>query len=163
VILSDSIEGEARDVALVHAAIAKEVLGCDRPFTKPVVILSGGETTVTLRAKGGKGGRNAEFALAAALVFDGHDIHLLAADTDGIDGSENNAGAFADGATVKRLRAAGLDPRRLLDGNDSYTAFQTTGDLFETGPTGTNVNDFRALYIASEHDPDNASTQGYGF
>ncbi len=147
VILSDSIEGESRDVALVHAAIAREVLGRNRPFEKPVVILSGGETTVTLRAKGGKGGRNGEFALAAALAIDGHDIHLLAADTDGIDGSEDNAGAFADGATVKRLRAQGLDPRRLLDGNDSYSAFQAIGDLFETGPTGTNVNDFRAILI----------------
>lgn len=146
-ILSDAIEGESRDVALVHAAIAKEVLGRNRPFAKPVVILSGGETTVTLRAKGGKGGRNGEFALAAALALDGHDIHLLAADTDGIDGSENNAGAFADGTTVRRLRAAGLDPRRLLDGNDSYTGFQAIGDLFETGPTGTNVNDFRAILI----------------
>jgi hydroxypyruvate reductase len=146
-ILSDAIEGESRDVALVHAAIAKEVLGRNRPFAKPVVILSGGETTVTLRAKGGKGGRNGEFALAAALSLDGHDVHLLAADTDGIDGSENNAGAFADGGTVKRLRAAGLDPRRVLDSNDSYSGFQAIGDLFETGPTGTNVNDFRAILI----------------
>ncbi|MBY3307806.1 glycerate kinase [Rhizobium laguerreae] len=148
VILSDSIEGESRDVALVHAAIAREAAGRGRPFAKPVVILSGGETTVTLRAKGGKGGRNGEFALALALAIDGWDgIHLLAADTDGIDGSQDNAGAFADGATVKRLRAAGLDPRRLLDGNDSYSGFQTTDDLFETGPTGTNVNDFRAILI----------------
>lgn len=146
-ILSDAIEGESRDVAQVHAAIAREVLGRNRPFAKPVVILSGGETTVTLRAKGGKGGRNGEFALAAALALDGHDIHLIAADTDGIDGSENNAGAFADGATVKRLRAAGLDPRRVLDANDSYTGFKATGDVFETGPTGTNVNDFRAILI----------------
>jgi len=146
-ILSDAIEGESRDVALVHAAIAKEVLGRNQPFLKPVVILSGGETTVTLRAKGGKGGRNGEFALAAALALDGHDIHLIAADTDGIDGSENNAGAFADGSTVKRLRAAGLDPRRVLDANDSYTGFKEIGDLFETGPTGTNVNDFRAILI----------------
>jgi hydroxypyruvate reductase len=146
-ILSDAIEGESRDVAQVHAAIAREVLGRNRPFAKPVVVLSGGETTVTLRAKGGKGGRNGEFALAAALALDGHDIHLIAADTDGIDGSENNAGAFADGATVKRLRAAGLDPRRVLDANDSYTGFKATGDLFETGPTGTNVNDFRAILI----------------
>ncbi|EJB07073.1 LOW QUALITY PROTEIN: putative glycerate kinase [Rhizobium leguminosarum bv. trifolii WSM597] len=146
-ILSDAIEGESRDVAQVHAAIAKEVLGRNRPFAKPIVILSGGETTVTLRAKGGKGGRNGEFALAAAHALDGHDIHLVAADTDGIDGSENNAGAFADGATVKRLRAAGLDPRRVLDANDSYTGFKATGDLFETGPTGTNVNDFRAILI----------------
>ncbi|ACI54755.1 Hydroxypyruvate reductase [Rhizobium leguminosarum bv. trifolii WSM2304] len=150
-ILSDAIEGESRDVALVHAAIAREVLGRNRPFPKPVVILSGGETTVTLRAKGakgGKGGRNGEFALAMALAIDGQEgIHLLAADTDGIDGSEDNAGAFADGGTVKRLRAAGLDPRRLLDGNDSYSGFAAVGDLFETGPTGTNVNDFRAILI----------------
>ncbi|EJB03042.1 putative glycerate kinase [Rhizobium leguminosarum bv. trifolii WSM597] len=148
-ILSDAIEGEARDVAQVHAAIAREVLGRNRPFPKPVVILSGGETTVTLRAKGGKGGRNGEFALAMALAIDAQEgIHLLAADTDGIDGSEDNAGAFADGGTVKRLRAAGLDPRRLLDGNDSYSGFAAVGDLFETGPTGTNVNDFRAILIA---------------
>ncbi|PDT09706.1 MULTISPECIES: glycerate kinase [unclassified Rhizobium] len=148
-ILSDAIEGESRDVALVHAAIAREVLGRNRPFSKPVVILSGGETTVTLRAKGGKGGRNGEFALAMALAIDGQQgIHVLAADTDGIDGSEDNAGAFADGGTIKRLRAAGLDARRLLDGNDSYSGFAAVGDLFETGPTGTNVNDFRAILIA---------------
>ncbi|ANM10292.1 MULTISPECIES: glycerate kinase type-2 family protein [unclassified Rhizobium] len=147
-ILSDAIEGESRDVAQVHAAIAREVLGRNRPFSKPVVILSGGETTVTLRAKGGKGGRNGEFALAMALAIDGAEgIHILAADTDGIDGSEDNAGAFADGGSVKRLRAAGLDPRRLLDGNDSYSGFAAVGDLFETGPTGTNVNDFRAILI----------------
>ncbi|ANL65535.1 hydroxypyruvate reductase [Rhizobium phaseoli] len=147
-ILSDAIEGESRDVALVHAAIAREVLGRNRPFSKPVVILSGGETTVTLRGKGGKGGRNGEFALAMALAIDGQqDIHVLAADTDGIDGSEDNAGAFADGGTVKRLRTAGLDARRLLDGNDSYSGFAAVGDLFETGPTGTNVNDFRAILI----------------
>ncbi|MBY3163810.1 glycerate kinase [Rhizobium laguerreae] len=146
-ILSDAIEGESRDVALVHAAIAKEVSGRNRPFAKPVVILSGGETTVTIRSKGGKGGRNGEFALAAALALDGHDIHLIAADTDGIDGSEDNAGAFADGTTVKRLRASELDPRRVLDTNDSYAGFKAIGDLFETGPTGTNVNDFRAILI----------------
>lgn len=148
-ILSDAIEGESRDVAQVHAAIAREVLGRNRPFSKPVVILSGGETTVTLRAKGGRGGRNGEFALAMALAINGQEgIHLLAADTDGIDGSEDNAGAFVDGGTVKRLRAAGLDARRLLDGNDSYSGFAAVGDLFETGPTGTNVNDFRAILIA---------------
>jgi len=147
VILSDSIEGEARDVALVHAAIARETRLKDRPFAKPVVILSGGETTVTLRAKGGRGGRNGEFALALALAIEGYDVHALAADTDGIDGSETNAGAFVDGKTVERLRAVGLDPRRLLDGNDSYSGFVATGDLFETGPTGTNVNDFRAILI----------------
>ncbi|MBY5878484.1 glycerate kinase [Rhizobium leguminosarum] len=147
VILSDSIEGEARDVALVLSAIAREIEARNRPFAKPVVLLSGGETTVTLRSKTGKGGRNGEFALAMALAIDGHEIIVLAADTDGIDGSEDNAGAFADGATVKRLRAAGLDPRHLLDRNDSYSGFAALGDLFETGPTGTNVNDFRAIMV----------------
>ncbi|MEZ2126458.1 MULTISPECIES: glycerate kinase [unclassified Sinorhizobium] len=146
-ILSDSIEGESRDVALVHAALAREILERNRPFQKPAVLLSGGETTVTLRAKGGRGGRNGEFALAFALASDGRALHLLAADTDGIDGSEDNAGAYADGSTVRRLRAADLDPRRLLDNNDSYSGFAAIGDLFETGPTGTNVNDFRAILI----------------
>lgn len=147
VILSDSIEGESRDVALVHAAIAREVVTRNRPFSKPVVILSGGETTVTLRGRGGRGGRNGEFALAMALAIGEQNIHVLAADTDGIDGSENNAGAFADGDTLRRLREAGIDPRKLLDTNDSYAGFEALGDLFVTGPTGTNVNDFRAILI----------------
>ncbi|MBL0937212.1 MAG: glycerate kinase [Rhizobiaceae bacterium] len=147
VILSDAMEGEARDVALVHAAIAREVLARGRPFSRPAVLLSGGETTVTLRGRGGRGGRNGEFALAMALAIDGHAIEVLAADTDGIDGSEDNAGAFADGTTVRRLRAAGIDPREMLDRNDSYTAFSTIGDFHVTGPTGTNVNDFRAILI----------------
>jgi hydroxypyruvate reductase len=83
-----------------------------------------------------------------ALAIEGYDnIHVLAADTDGIDGSENNAGAFADGQTASRLRASGLAPRALLESNDSYTGFKAIGDLFETGPTGTNVNDFRAIFI----------------
>uniref|UniRef100_UPI003101224D glycerate kinase type-2 family protein n=1 Tax=Neorhizobium sp. EC2-8 TaxID=3129230 RepID=UPI003101224D len=146
-ILSDSIEGEARDVALVHAALAREVALRDRPFAKPAVLLSGGETTVTIRSKGGKGGRNGEFALALALAIDGHEITALAADTDGIDGSETNAGAFADGTTVRRLRAAGLDGRKLLDGNDSFSGFSGIGDVFDIGPTGTNVNDFRAILV----------------
>jgi hydroxypyruvate reductase len=147
VILSDAIEGEAREVAQVLAAVAREVEARNRPFRKPVVLLSGGETTVTLKAKGGRGGRNGEFALAMALAIDGCAIDVLAADTDGIDGSEDNAGAFADGSTIRRMRTAGLDPRRLLDKNDSYSGFSATGDLFETGPTGTNVNDFRAILV----------------
>ena len=146
-ILSDSIEGEARDVALVHAAIAREMILRDRPFARPAVILSGGETTVTVRDRGGRGGRNGEFALALGLAVDGLDVTALAADTDGIDGSETNAGAFADGATVSRLRMAGLDGRRLLSGNDSFLAFERLGDLFVTGPTGTNINDFRAILV----------------
>lgn len=147
VILSDAIEGEARDVALVHAAIGREIAIHDEPFRKPVVLLSGGETTVTLRAKGGKGGRNGEFALAAALAVEGHDIEVLAADTDGIDGSETNAGAFASGTTAARLRADSIDGRALLLAHDSYSAFSFLGDLFETGPTGVNINDFRALLV----------------
>ena len=146
-ILSDSIEGEARDVALVHAAIAREIAKHDRPFAKPAVLLSGGETTVTLRSDGGRGGRNGEFALALALAIDGLEITALAADTDGIDGSENNAGSFCDGSTTRRLIAAGQEGRALLSRNDSYTGFEATGDLFVTGPTGTNVNDFRAILI----------------
>jgi hydroxypyruvate reductase len=147
VILSDSIEGEAREVGGVHAAIAREVATRNRPFVKPVLILSGGETTVTLRAKG-KGGRNSEFLLAFAIGIDGVEgIHALAADTDGIDGSENNAGAFADGSTVARMRAAGIDAKAMLAGNNAWTAFNSVGDLFVPGPTGTNVNDLRAILI----------------
>jgi hydroxypyruvate reductase len=147
VILSDSVEGEARDVGSVHAAIAREVATRDRPFRKPVLILSGGETTVTLRAKG-KGGRNSEFLLSFAIGIDGvPGIHALAADTDGIDGSENNAGAFADDTTVASMRAAGVDAKALLAGNDAWTAFNSVGDLFVPGPTGTNVNDLRAVLI----------------
>jgi glycerate 2-kinase len=146
VILSDAIEGEARDVGRVHAAIAREVAARGRPFAKPVVILSGGETTVTLRAKG-KGGRNSEFLLATALAAEGVPFAALAADTDGIDGSEDNAGAFATGDTATRLRALGHDPAAYLAGNDAFSAFATLGDLFTPGPTGTNVNDFRAILV----------------
>lgn len=145
-ILSDAIEGEARDVGQVHAAITREVAMRDRPFARPVVILSGGETTVTLRAKG-RGGRNSEFLLATALAAEGVPFAALAADTDGIDGSEDNAGAFATGDSAARLRALGMDPAALLAGNDAYTAFLALGDLFTPGPTGTNVNDFRAILI----------------
>nr|WP_149140610.1 glycerate kinase [Gemmobacter caeruleus] len=146
VILSDAIEGEARDVARVHAAIAREVALRDRPFPRPVVILSGGETTVTLRGKG-RGGRNSEFLLALSLAAEGVPFAALAADTDGIDGSEDNAGAFATGDSAARLRAAGHDPAAFLAGNDAYSAFAALDDLFAPGPTGTNVNDFRAILI----------------
>lgn len=147
VILSDAIEGEAREVGGVHAAIAREVATRNRPFQKPVLVLSGGETTVTLRAKG-KGGRNSEFLLAFAIGINGiQGIHALAADTDGIDGSENNAGAFADGSSVSRMRAAGVDAKAMLAGNNAWTAFNAVGDLFVPGPTGTNVNDLRAILV----------------
>ncbi|WP_043613569.1 glycerate kinase [Ensifer sp. ZNC0028] len=147
IILSDAIEGEARDVGGVHAAIAREVAGRGRPFTKPVVVLSGGETTVTIRGKG-KGGRNSEFLLALALGIDGaKGVSALAADTDGIDGSEDNAGAFADDTTIARLVAQRLDAAAFLQKNDSWSAFDALGDLFKPGPTGTNVNDFRAILV----------------
>jgi hydroxypyruvate reductase len=112
-----------------------------------VALLSGGETTVSLRGRG-RGGRNTEFLLGFALAIEGLEgISALSADTDGIDGTEDNAGAFADGTTAGRLRTMGLDPARLLADNDAYTAFAALGDLFVTGPTGTNVNDFRAIIV----------------
>ncbi len=118
-----------------------------RPFALPFVVLSGGETTVTLKGAG-RGGRNAEFLLSLAIGIDGLEgVTALAADTDGIDGSEANAGAFADGTTVSRMRQKGIDPVKALLRNDAYSAFEAVGDLFFTGPTGTNVNDFRAVLV----------------
>lgn len=149
VVLSDAIEGEASEVAGVHAAIVRNVVRYEQPFKKPVVILSGGETTVTLRnGRHGKGGRNTEFLLALAQGIQGlSGIHALAADTDGIDGSEDNAGAFADGTSFSRMRAVGIDPARLLREHDAWSAFDAVDDLFVTGPTGTNVNDLRAILV----------------
>ena len=150
VILSDQIEGEARDIGQMHAAIVREIALHNSPFEKPVLLLSGGETTVTIRdGNHGKGGRNSEFLLSFALGIDGlENIHALAADTDGIDGSENNAGAFADGKTISKIRAKGGDARHLLSIHDAWSAFNLIDDLFVTGPTGTNVNDLRMVYIA---------------
>ncbi|RDE10092.1 glycerate kinase type-2 family protein [Pelagibacterium lacus] len=148
-ILSDAIEGEARDIGRMHAAIARETALRNRPFQKPVVILSGGETTVTIgNGSAGKGGRNTELLLALAHDIEGvAGIDVLAADTDGIDGSEDNAGAFADGKSLSRMRAAGVDPKAALIGHDAWSAFHASGDLFVPGPTGTNVNDFRAMLV----------------
>ena len=146
-VLSDAIEGEAREVALVHAALARQAQESGFPHPAPLVLLSGGETTVTLRHKG-RGGRNSEFALSLALAVEGLDgLTALAADTDGIDGSEDNAGAFVDGNTAAAMRAAGVDPRSALQCNDAFGAFEAIDALFHTGPTGTNVNDFRAILI----------------
>lgn len=148
VILSDQIEGEARDIGKMHAALAREVALRNRPFSRPVVILSGGETTVTIADTYGKGGRNSEFLLSFALDIEGVDgITALAADTDGIDGSEDNAGAFADGGSAARIRRAASDPRSFLARHDAWSAFHAAGDLFAPGPTGTNVNDFRVIMI----------------
>ncbi|HEY9163553.1 MAG TPA: glycerate kinase [Magnetovibrio sp.] len=147
-ILSDRIEGESRDVAEVHAAIARQVLAHGQPLQAPAVLLSGGETTVTIRGKGGRGGRNSEFLLALAVSLGGlAKVHAIACDTDGIDGSEDNAGAIIDPGTLARGAAAGLDAKAFLANNDAYTYFQGINALVMTGPTLTNVNDFRAIVI----------------
>lgn len=148
-LLSDAIEGEAKDIGLMHAAMAREIACHGQPFPPPVVLLSGGETTVTLSGgTHGRGGRNTEFLLSLARGIEGVGrIEVLAADTDGIDGSEDNAGAFADGQSLSRMRAAGIDPETAARDHDAYTAFAAADDLFVTGPTGTNVNDFRAMLI----------------
>jgi len=146
-ILSDSIEGEAREVGRVHAAIARQIAQRGQPAAAPCVLLSGGETTVTVRGRG-RGGRNAEFLLGLTLALRGHpNIHAFAGDTDGIDGSEDNAGALVGPDTLQRARAAGLDPAAVLADNDAYGLFERLGDLVVTGPTRTNVNDFRAILI----------------
>ena len=148
-ILSDRIEGEARDVALVHGALALQVAARKQPFAPPCVLISGGETTVTLRGHG-RGGRNGEFLLALADMLRGHaGIYALAADTDGIDGSENNAGALLYPDSYSRAVTRNMPPRRYLDDNDSYGYFSALGDLLLTGPTYTNVNDFRAILITA--------------
>ncbi len=147
VILGDSIEGEAREVALVHAGIARQVRRRGQPARAPAVLISGGETTVTVRGQG-RGGRNAEFLLALAVALNGEPgIHAVAGDTDGIDGTEDNAGALLDPTSIARAAARGIDARRALANNDGYGFFATLGDLIVTGPTRTNVNDFRAILI----------------
>ena len=150
-ILGDAIEGEARDVAKTMAGIALQVARRGQPVTPPCVLLSGGETTVTIRPtdpRGGRGGRNSEALLGCAVALDGAaGIWALMGDTDGIDGSEDNAGALAAPDTLARARAAGLDPRAVLERHDSYGLFQALGDLLQTGPTLTNVNDFRAVLV----------------
>lgn len=148
-ILGDALEGEARELGTALAGIALSARAHGHPIPAPCVLLSGGETTVTLRSPTpGRGGRNAECLLGATLALSATPgIHALMADTDGIDGSEDNAGAIATPDTLPRARAAGLDPRALLAAHDSHRLFATLGDLVTTGPTLTNVNDFRALLI----------------
>ena len=146
-ILGDAIEGEAREVGKVMAGIAQSCSRHGFPAQKPCVLLSGGETTVTMKGDG-RGGRNTEFLLSLALALDGAPgIHALAADTDGIDGSEDNAGAFVTPDTPPRARALGLDLRARLANNDAWSCFSELGDLLVTGPTLTNVNDFRAILV----------------
>jgi hydroxypyruvate reductase len=147
-ILGDAIEGEAHEVGKVMAGIALSVRRNRQPVAPPAVLLSGGETTVTVKGPG-RGGRNSEFLTGLALGLHGAaGVFALAADTDGIDGSEDNAGAFIAPDTLTRARAAGLDVRALLAGNDCYALFAALGDLVVTGPTRTNVNDFRAILVA---------------
>lgn len=146
-ILGDSVTGEAREVARVFAALARQVARRGQPFRPPVALISGGETTVTVRGEG-RGGRCTEFLLALALALEGERrVHALACDTDGIDGSEDNAGALLAPDTLRRARTRGLDPARFLEANDSYGLFAALGDLVVTGPTRTNVNDYRVLLV----------------
>jgi hydroxypyruvate reductase len=152
-ILSDEMEGESREVGKVHAALARAVAQRGEPFARPCVILSGGETTVTVRplAAGeprGRGGRAGEFCMGLALALQGQPgVWALAAETDGIDGMEENAGAWVEPGTLARAQAQGMKVERYLDRNDAYGYFQPLGDLVVTGPTHTNVNDFRALLV----------------
>ncbi|HET9045150.1 MAG TPA: glycerate kinase [Burkholderiales bacterium] len=151
VILGDSIEGEARDVAAVHAGIARQVARYGAQAgsiaAPPCVLVSGGETTVTVRGNG-RGGRNAEFLLALAVALDGHPgIAAIAADTDGIDGSEDNAGALLGPDSIARAAALEISAKQRLAANDGYGFFAALGDLVTTGPTRTNVNDFRAILV----------------
>ena len=146
-ILGDALEGEAREVGRVLAGIAEQAARHDQPAARPCVLLSGGETTVTVRGQG-RGGRNAEFLLALAVQLQGHpDIAAIACDTDGIDGSEDNAGAWIDAATLGQGREKGLAAADYLAGNDAYSYFAALDRLVVTGPTLTNVNDFRAILV----------------
>ncbi|NSY70630.1 glycerate kinase [Agrobacterium tumefaciens] len=148
-ILGDSLEGESKDVGAVMAGIALSASRKGLPVKGPAVLLSGGETTVTIgKGLAGKGGRNTEFLLSLALTLKGaHGIWAIAGDSDGIDGVEDAAGALVTPDTLARMRKAGADPRQSLVGHDSYTAFKAVGDLVVTGPTLTNVNDIRAILI----------------
>ena len=157
-ILSDEVEGESHVVGRVHAALARSVARRGAPFAKPCVILSGGETTVTVKSKGdgsrgpgsspGRGGRATEFLMGCTLALQGEPgVHVLAADTDGIDGVEDNAGAIVTPDTLARAQAQGLKAQDFLDRNDAYNFFKPLGDLVVPGPTFTNVNDFRAVLV----------------
>ena len=145
--LSDRIEGEAKDVGKVLAALALQAAQSGEVFQTPCVLLSGGETTVTIKGKG-RGGRNVEFLLSLAIALRGHaNIHALAGDTDGVDGQEEVAGAYLSPDTLQRAWAKGIRPQESLDNNDGHGFFEALGDAIITGPTLTNVNDFRAILI----------------
>jgi hydroxypyruvate reductase len=147
-ILGDSVTGEAREVAKVYAALARQVSQHNEPWQRPVALISGGECTVTVHGKG-RGGRCAEFLLALAVEMEGaDDVWALACDTDGIDGTEHNAGAVLTPDALARAARSGRNAAHLLADNDGYTFFETLGDLIVTGPTRTNVNDYRAILVA---------------
>jgi hydroxypyruvate reductase len=149
-VLGDALEGESREVGIVMAGIARSIRTHGRPLAPPAVILSGGETTVTLgKAPAGHGGRNTEFLLSLAVALNGApNVWAVSGDTDGLDGMDDIAGAIATPDTLARARAKGLDPRAMLAAHDSHTLFETIGDAIRTGPTLTNVNDIRAILIA---------------
>ena len=147
VVLGDSVTGEARAIAALHAALAREVATRGLPWRAPLALISGGECTVTVRGKG-RGGRCAEFLLALTTELQGQaDVHALAGDTDGIDGSEDNAGAISAPDTLTRAAALGLNAQQHLSNNDGYGFFSALGDLVITGPTRTNVNDYRVILV----------------
>jgi hydroxypyruvate reductase len=147
-VLASGIQGETREIARVHAAIAREIIEAGRPVSAPACIITGGETTVTLRGKG-KGGRNQEFVLAAAMAIEGlENVVILSAGTDGTDGPTDAAGAIADGDTLKRAPDGG----RFLEENDSYHYFQKLGDLVITGPTNTNVMDVQLILVGGRNE-----------
>jgi glycerate 2-kinase len=151
VILGHRIEGEAREVGKVMAGIALHLADENQPAPAPCVLLSGGETTVTMKGNKGRGGRNSEFLLSLAIALKGHPrISALAADTDGIDGSEENAGAYMLPDTLSYAQSLGVNPYDLLDANDAYGFFDSVNTLITTGPTRTNVNDFRAVLVSGK-------------
>jgi hydroxypyruvate reductase len=152
-ILGDAIEGEARDVGTVMAGIARHVADRGQPFPAPCVMLSGGETTVTVRGNG-RGGRNVEFLLALGIALQGRaGIHAIACDTDGVDGQEDIAGALLAPDTLARAWGLGIKPADALQNNDGHGFFSALGDSVVTGPTLTNVNDFRAVLVLPQRDP----------
>jgi hydroxypyruvate reductase len=146
-VLGDSVTGEASEVAKVYGALVRQIRHHSQPFKPPIALISGGECTVTVRGKG-RGGRCAEFLLALAIDLEGEaGVHAIAADTDGIDGSEDNAGAWLAPESMTRAAAANVSPRRLAANNDAYGFFAALDQLVVTGPTRTNVNDYRAILI----------------
>ena len=148
-LLSSFLDGETRECAKFHVSIAREILSSSNPISTPACIISGGETTVTIKGRG-KGGRNQEFALSAAIeVEDQKNVIVLSVGTDGTDGPTNAAGAISDNTTIKRASAKGLNARKALENNDSYNFFKPLNDLIITGPTLTNVMDIRLVLVDS--------------